>query len=87
MKVGGQKIVRTEKEVILEKPEKDTEAKQEDRAPNAPSLRRPGEDQENAPKPEGGISPVPVSPPVDNPQGPGQTPGQQGPGDIVPGHR
>src|SRR6202043_461957 len=51
MKVGGQKIVRTEKEVILQKPEKDTEAKQqEDRPPNAPSLRRPGEDSEEAPK-------------------------------------
>jgi hypothetical protein len=88
MKVGGQKIVRTEKEVILEKPDKDTEAKQQDRPPNAPSLRRPGEDSDNVPKPADGISPVPVSPPVDNPQGPGQqSPGQQGPGDIVPGHR
>ena len=28
MRVGGQKIVRTEKEIILEKPDKDTEAKQ-----------------------------------------------------------
>ncbi len=51
MKVGGQKIVRTEKEVILEKPDKDTEAKQTDRPANAPSLRRPGEDSEDAPKP------------------------------------
>ena len=59
MKVGGQKIVRTEKEVILEKPDKDTEAKQEDRPANAPSLRRPGEDSENAPKPADGASPVP----------------------------
>ena len=86
MRVGGQKIVRTEKEVILEKPDKDTEAKQEDRPPNAPSLRRPGEDPENAPKPSDGISPVPVAPPVDNP-GPGQQTPQQGPGDTVNGHR
>ena len=86
MRVGGQKIVRTEKEVILEKPDKDTEAKQEDRPPNAPSLRRPGEDSENAPKPSDGISPVPVAPPVDNP-GPGQQTPQQGPGDTVNGHR
>ena len=52
MKVGGQKIVRTEKEVILEKPDKDTEAKkeQEDRPANAPSLRRPGEDPEDVPE-------------------------------------
>ncbi len=68
MKVGGQKIVRTEKEVILEKPEKDTEAKQEDRPPNAPSLRRPGEDSENAPKPSDGISPMPPVAPPDFPQ-------------------
>ena len=45
MKIGGQKIVRTEKEVILEKPDKDTEAKA-GRAPcecsqPAPSGRRP----------------------------------------------
>jgi len=86
MRVGGQKIVRTEKEVILEKPDKDTEAKQEDRPPNAPSLRRPGEDSENAPKPSDGISPVPVAPPVDNP-GPGQQTPQQGPGDTVNGHK
>ena len=54
MKVGGEKIVRTEKEVILDKPDKDkdTEAKkeQEDRPANAPSLRRPGEDPEDVPK-------------------------------------
>jgi len=82
MKVGGQKIVRTEKEVILEKPDKDTEAKQGDRPPNAPSLRRPGEDQDNAPKPSDGISPVPISPPPDAPQ----PSGNPGPGDMVPGH-
>lgn len=68
MRVGGQKIVRTEKEVILEKPERDTEAKQEDRPPNAPSLRRPGEDSENAPKPEDGASPMPPVRPPDFPQ-------------------
>jgi hypothetical protein len=83
MKVGGQKIVRTEKEVILEKPDKDTEAKKEqDRSPNAPSLRRPGEDSENAPKPSDGISPVPIAAPPDT-----QQPGSQGPGDLVAGHR
>src|SRR5882762_5144227 len=61
MKVGGEKIVRTEKEVILVKPDKDTEAKkeQEDRPPNAPSLRRPGENSGNAPKPADGASPTP----------------------------
>ena len=45
MKVGGEKIVRAEKEVILENPDKEAEAKKEeqDRPPNAPSLRRPGD--------------------------------------------
>jgi hypothetical protein len=82
MKVGGQKIVRTEKEVILEKPDKDTEARkeQEDRPANAPSLRRPGEDSEDVPKPADGPSPVP---PPNMPQ----PPGNPGPGDMVAGHR
>jgi hypothetical protein len=83
MKVGGQKIVRNEKEVILERPDKDTEAKkeQEDRPANAPSLRRPGEDSENAPKPSDSISPVPVAAPRD----PQQPTGDPGPGDLVAG--
>lgn len=83
MKVGGQKIVRTEKEIILEKPDKDTEAKKDqDRSPNAPSLRRPGEDSENAPKPSNGVSPIPVAAPPDT-----QQPGGQGPGELVFGHK
>jgi hypothetical protein len=83
MKIGGAKIVRAEKEVILEKPDKDTEAKkeQEDRPANAPSLRRPGEDVENAPKPADGASPVPPMAPPDIPQSPGNT----GPGDVIGG--
>jgi hypothetical protein len=83
MKVGGEKILRTEKEVILDKKDKDTEAKkdkeQEVRPPNAPSLRRPGEDSEDVPKPDGGISPLPPVSPPDVPQ----SPGSPGPGDIV----
>jgi len=80
MKVGGEKIVRTEKEVILEKPDKDTEAKkeQEERPANAPSLRRPGEDQDNVPKPDDGVSPVPVAVPPSIPQ-----PSDPGPGELV----
>ena len=74
MKVGGQKIVRSEKEVILEKSDKDQEAKKEKedevRPANAPSLRRPGEDAGDVPKPEDGASPVPVSTPPTIPQGP-----------------
>jgi len=85
MKVGGEKIVRTEKEVILEKPDKNTEAKkqQEDRPVNAPSLRRPGEDSDNVPKPADGVNPVPPVAPPDIPQ----PSGPPGPGDMVAGHR
>lgn len=85
MKVGGEKIVRTEKEVILEKPDQDTEAKkrEEDRPANAPSLRRPGEDQDNAPKGSDGVNPTMPVPPPDIPQ----PPGGSGPGAMVGGHR
>jgi hypothetical protein len=83
MKVGGQKIVRVDKEVILEKPDKDTEAKQEDRPANAPSMRRPGEDSENAPKPADGASPVPIAAPPDVQQ----PSGSPGPGEIVAGSK
>lgn len=78
MKVGGEKIVRTEKEVILPKPDEDTEAKrqEQDRPANAPSLRRPGEDQENVPKPSDGINQIPPSAPPTPPHDPG-------PGDMV----
>jgi len=81
MKVGGQKIVRTDKEVILDHPDKDTEAKkQEVRPPNAPTLRRPGEDSDNVPKPEDGVNPVPpVNPPSPPPPG-GSTPNDWTPG-------
>ena len=81
MKVGGQKIVRTEKEVILEKPE-EKEAKQEERPANAPSLRRPGEDAEDVPKPAGGPAPMPPPPAPNSPQ-----PGGPGPGAIITASR
>jgi hypothetical protein len=70
MKVGGEKIVRTEKEVILNRPDRDTEAKkeQEDRPANAPSLRRPGEAPDNVPKPAAGPAPTVPMPPPDIPQ-------------------
>jgi len=85
MKVGGQKILRTEREVILQKPDRDQEAKREEeqvRPANAPSLRRPGEDAEDVPKPADGISPMPpASAPPSVPQPP-----NSGPGDNV-GHQ
>ena|SRR5579862_3156889 len=73
MRVGGEKIVRTQKEVVL--PEKDAEkeaAKQPGESPaNAPSLRRPGEDSEDVPRPSNGAAPLPPSQPPDLPQPPG----------------
>lgn len=82
IKVGGEKIVRTEKEVILPKPE-DQEAKKEEheRPANAPSLRRPGEDPENVPKPADSVNPIPPSAPQDMPAPP-HDPGN-GPGEMV----
>jgi hypothetical protein len=72
MKVGGEKIVRTAKEVELNQPDKNSQAKQEQepRPANAPSLRRPGEDSQDVPNPANGASPMPPPPP-DVPQ---QTP-------------
>jgi hypothetical protein len=84
MKVGGEKIVRTQKEIVLQQPDQEKEAKKEkepeERPANAPSLRRPGEDSQDVPKPANGASPVPRAPPPDLPQ----PPGNPGPGEIVP---
>jgi hypothetical protein len=76
VKVDGEKLVRTEKEVFLEA-DKNKEAKTEQpeqRPAHAPSLRRPGEDSEDVPKPANGAAPPPPMPPPDLPQpgGPGQ---------------
>jgi hypothetical protein len=57
MKVGGQKIVKTEKEVDLGGPAVATAAQKEERPTKAPSLRRPGEE---APQPNGPTAPVPL---------------------------
>ncbi|HEY6766322.1 MAG TPA: hypothetical protein VI386_16315 [Candidatus Sulfotelmatobacter sp.] len=81
MKVDGQKLVRTEKEVILEQPEK--EAKQQEpevRPANAPSLRRPGEDPQEAPKPAEGPAGSPLPPPTM--PDPGSQPSGTGPGSM-----
>lgn len=76
MKIDGEKVLRTEREVILQPPaEQEAKAKKEpeDHSGNAPSLRRPGEDAGEVPKPADGASPMP--PPTDIPQpsgGPGE---------------
>ncbi|MBZ5683169.1 MAG: hypothetical protein LAO24_24020 [Acidobacteriia bacterium] len=80
MKVGGEKLVRTEKEVVLDQPDKEKQAKQEQEElpANAPSLRRPGEDAGDVPKPANGASPVPpIVPDAPHPQGP------PGPGEVI----
>jgi|SRR5579864_1206303 len=73
MKVGGEKIVRTEKEVVLEQPEREAKRQEEQERPaSAPSLRRPGEPSEDVPQPANGPAPAPPRPPPDLPQpGPG----------------
>jgi hypothetical protein len=80
MKVDGEKIVRTEKEIILQ-PKEDKEAKKEpeERPSAAPSLRRPGEDSQDVPKPANGAPPPLPMPPPDLPQPP------SGPSDLVAG--
>jgi hypothetical protein len=81
MKSGGQKLVRTDREVILPRPDRDTEAmKEQERQPNAPTMRRPGEDADDVPKPANGANPMPPMPPPDLPTPPG---GGQGPGQMI----
>jgi hypothetical protein len=79
MKISGEKIVRVDKEIILQRPDrdKDKEAKQEppERPASPPSLRRPGEDSQDVPKPADGAVPLPPAPPPDKPN-PGSGPGQ-----------
>jgi hypothetical protein len=76
MKVDGQKIVRTEKEVVLPQPDREAKKEPQERPSNPPSLRRPGEDPDDVPKPADG-SPQPQRPPPDT-----TDPGN-GPGEII----
>jgi hypothetical protein len=84
MKVDGRKIVRTEREIILDQPDKDKDKDQEakkepsDRPANVPSMKRPGEGSEGDPKLDNGPSRQPIAPlPPDLPPPPG------GPGELV----
>jgi hypothetical protein len=71
MKVGGEKVVRTEKEVDLGGPTVASAAQKEDKPVKAPTLRRPGEEPPNTrpssapagPTPVPDIPPPPGSPP------------------------
>jgi hypothetical protein len=89
MKVSGEKIVRTEREVVLQQPDKDRDKeamKEPAESPaKAPSLRRPGEDSQEAPDPAAQPSAIPRPPPrgPDDPA-PSKIPTPDGPGEIVP---
>jgi hypothetical protein len=81
MKMDGQKIVRSEKEVTLHpQPSVAKEQAPGPRPANAPSLRRPGEDLPNASPtslPSGGAAPLPLpggDPPSQSPAPPGGGP-------------
>ena len=64
MRVGGQKIVRTEKEVDVAKPA--LAAKRQERPANAPTLRRPGEEMPDAtPQNPSQVPPIAPGPPPD----------------------
>jgi hypothetical protein len=66
MKVGGQKEIRTDREVDL--PAAVVAEKPQERPVNAPTLRRPGEDMPDA-RPAGSVNgtpPISGPPPVDS---------------------
>jgi hypothetical protein len=71
MKVGGEKIVRTEKEVDINGPTVASAAQQENKPVKAPTLRRPGEAPPSTDPRQGPGTPTPI-PSV--PQGPGPQP-------------
>jgi hypothetical protein len=87
MKISGEKIVRTEREVVLQPPDKDKEAKKEpaERPAKAPSLRRPGEDSPDSPDPAARPTKLPQAPPPgpEDPA-PSKIPTPDGPGEILP---
>lgn len=68
MKVGGEKIVRTEREVDVNGPTVASAAQQENKPVKAPSLRRPGEAPPSTNPRQGSNGPTPIP---DVPQGPG----------------
>jgi hypothetical protein len=68
MKVDGQKVLRTEKEVDLGGPTVATAAQKENKPVNAPTLRRPGEEPPDAPPASGPSRPAHVPDPSPPPQ-------------------
>lgn len=90
MKVGGEKVVRTDKEIDIKPAESVAKAsEQQPRPANAPTLRRPGEPMpdETTPKtiPSGSTPPM-GTPPGPSSPGPGGAPGPGGTGSPGPGN-
>jgi hypothetical protein len=80
MKVGGEKVVKTEKEVDIKKEPVEAKAGDQPRPANAPSLRRPGE---SAPDVNQAGSPANTRPAA--PQAGPTAPGDSNPTDAPPG--
>jgi hypothetical protein len=70
MKVSGEKIVRTTKEIELAPQPSVAKASQTERPPNAPTLRRPGEELPNDSSKTISDKPLPPPPPPDAPPPP-----------------
>jgi hypothetical protein len=87
MKVGGDKVVKTEKEVDIKKEPAEAKAGDQPRPANAPSLRRPGESASDVPSAgaptitrSAGPQSIPGSPGDNNPtDAPPNTPGSTTP--------
>jgi hypothetical protein len=62
MKVNGEKVVRTEKEVELGGPTVASAAQKENKPVKAPTLRRPGEEAPGTGSGPGTSTPPPVTP-------------------------
>jgi hypothetical protein len=70
MKVSGEKIVRTTKEIELAPPPSVAKASQTERPPNAPTLRRPGEELPDDSSKTISDKPLPPPPPPNAPSAP-----------------
>lgn len=72
MKVGGDKVVKTEKEVDIKKEPTEAKVGDQPRPANAPSLRRPGETSPDV-APAGGVTNTRPASPSSGPTSPGDT--------------
>lgn len=74
MKVGGEKMVRTEREVDIKPAETVAKQGEQQKPANAPTLRRPGEDMPDSTIPKTVSGPAPPIAPPPPPQAPGTQP-------------